>query len=73
MNDIYEIWSLPWHVLQKTLARGIHAHEDAECEEDRSIARGTAHFRDVNARHATVSAGSWLSRAQGRGASLQVR
>jgi hypothetical protein len=73
MNDICEIWSLPWHVLQKNLARGIRSHEDAEGEANRSIAHGTAHFRDAKARHATVSAGSWLSRAQRRGAPLTFR
>jgi hypothetical protein len=29
MNDIYEIWSLPWHALQKNLAKGIGAQEAA--------------------------------------------
>jgi hypothetical protein len=73
MNDICERWSLPWHVLQKNLASGIRAHENAEAEANRGIARGTARFRDVEAQHATASTASWLSRAQRRGASLPLR
>ena len=73
MNDICEVWSLPWHVLQKSLARGIRAHEDAEGEANLSTACGTAYFRNVEAQRVTVSAASWLSRAQRRGVSLPFR
>jgi hypothetical protein len=62
MNDICELWSLPWHVLQKSLAKGMS---------NRGVVRGAETFRDIKAQSATVSAGSWLSRAQGRGTSLR--
>jgi len=54
MNDIYEIWSLPWHVLQKNLAKGIGAEESAG---------GSAAHESVKVHS---YAGSWLSRARHR-------
>jgi hypothetical protein len=63
MNDIYELWSLPWHVLQRSLAGGIRAHDDSQSAAKRGLVRGAAHFREVNAQG---SAGSWLGRAQHR-------
>jgi tripartite-type tricarboxylate transporter receptor subunit TctC len=59
MNQSPEIWSLPWHTLQRNLAGGAGA-----------VAFGTA----VSARKAgylrsvAVRANSWLSRAQSRAA-----
>jgi hypothetical protein len=73
MNDIYEIWSLPWHELQKSLAGGMGALGAAEGANPRSAAaqRNAAGTRDVGGRrNAAGFADSWLKRARGRGAPL---
>ena len=64
MNDICEIWNLPWQALQKDLARGLGAD-----------AFGRAAAADEPYKpNATVSAISWLSRARLRVVPLtQVR
>jgi hypothetical protein len=46
MNDIYELWSLPWHVLQKSLAGGIRAHGDSQ-----SAAKRGRGIREQNPLH----------------------
>jgi hypothetical protein len=53
MNHSCEMWSRPWHALQKSLAEGISGHFRA------TEVQGT-----VKDRGYTVSANSWLSRVQ---------
>jgi len=55
MNEIFELWSLPWHALQRSLANGFVA--DASIGEPASPAR--LGHGDPAAR-----AGSWLARAR---------
>jgi len=57
MDTIRELWSLPWHELQRNLAQGI-------CVE---AAAGYAATLDaLKVQRATRSAGSWLGRARRR-------
>jgi hypothetical protein len=57
MDNIHELWSLPWHELQRNLAQGV-------CVE---AAAGYAKTLDaLKVQWATRSAGSWLGRAQRR-------
>jgi hypothetical protein len=55
MSDIYEMWSLPWHRLQKNLASG----KGVEV-----IAHPAATLRAVNMQIGAVGADSWLARAR---------
>ena len=58
MNHSCEMWSRPWHALQKDLAEGINVPGTANAgriAEAQSI---------VKVRGFTVSANSWLSRIQ---------
>jgi hypothetical protein len=65
MNDICELWSVPWHALQRDLALGL-AGEPVE--------RSVPALRAVKVRRAVaVSATSWLSRAVQAAALPQVR
>jgi len=59
MNDIREIWSLPWHVLQRNLAEGIRVQRTA----GGGAAREAAKSETVKMQGA---AGSWLVRARQR-------
>jgi len=53
MNDIFEIWSLPWHALQRRLAAGVGAEAAARhATNPRGAGVGVA-----------VPASSWLARA----------
>jgi hypothetical protein len=54
MNHSCEMWSRPWHALQKNLAEGISGH----------FLESSAFFGMVKERGYTVSADSWLSRVQ---------
>jgi hypothetical protein len=54
MNDVFEIWSLPWHALQRRLAKGVGAA---------LAANATTNPRDAGARVAVAPASSWLVRA----------
>ena len=59
MNDIREIWNLPWHVLQRDLAERIGFQGTAGGGAAREVAKSeTAKMRDA--------AGSWLVRARRR-------
>jgi hypothetical protein len=60
MNDMCEMWSLPWHALQRNLALGLGAG---------ALAHAGATVKAVNVQSATVSASSWLGRARLRVAS----
>jgi hypothetical protein len=51
MNHSCEMWSRPWHALQKNLAEGIRGH----FFESSAFVKERGH---------TVSANSWLSRVQ---------
>ena len=63
MNDTCEMWSLPWHALQRNLALGLggdailHYHYAAT-------------VKAVNVQSAAAGANSWLGRARLRVAPL---
>lgn len=54
MNDMFENWSLPWHALQRRLAKGVEAE---------AAAIATRNPRDAGARIAAATPSSWLARA----------
>jgi len=55
MNEVSQLWSVPWHTLQKNLAEG--------------IGETAAHtLKIVHVESVTVSGNSWLGRARRRGA-----
>jgi hypothetical protein len=64
MNDICEMWSLPWHALQRNLAEGIDGD---------AMIHFAASVRAVNLPSAATN--SWLGRARLRAEPLphQVR
>ncbi len=66
MNDTCEMWSLPWHALQRNLALGLGGDAPAHAG---------ATIKAVNVQSATAYASSWLGRARLRVAPLphQVR
>ena len=66
MNDSCEMWSLPWHALQRDLALGLGGDAPAHAG---------ARIKAVTVQSATVHANSWLGRARLRAAPLphQVR
>jgi hypothetical protein len=71
MNEVSEMWSQPWHALQRNLAENLGGN---------AIGHATATLRAVNAlevvstlkgvhiESGAVSANSWLRRAQRRAA-----
>ena len=63
MNDACEIWSLPWHGLQKSLAKAITAQASAS----RGVARKFANLKSDEMQGADFSGSSWLGRALQRG------
>jgi hypothetical protein len=65
MNDICEVWSMPWHALQRNLALALGGDVAGHSGRTRAAA--------LNVQAAGVSAGSWLSRAQRRTPPPQVR
>jgi len=65
MNDMCEMWSQPWHALQKNLASGKGVE---------TAAHPAAKLRAVNMYVGAVGADSWLGRARLRAARMsQVR
>jgi hypothetical protein len=66
MNDTCELWSLPWHALQRNLALGLGGD---------ALAHGGGALKAANVQDFTVYANSWLGRARLRVAPLphQVR
>ena len=66
MNDTCEMWSLPWHALQRNLALTLGGE---------AIMYTSALVKAVNVQSAAVAANSWLGRARLRVAFLphQVR
>jgi hypothetical protein len=67
MNDTFEMWSLPWHALQRNLASRLGG--------DAIIHSAAVTVTAVNAQNAAVAANSWLGRARLRVAPVlhQVR
>jgi hypothetical protein len=55
MNDIFELWSLPWHALQRSLAETFGAEANVN-----SAAGG----KPSNAHSVPAAASSWLVRAR---------
>jgi hypothetical protein len=66
MNDTCEMWSLPWHALQRNLALGLGGA---------AIIHSVATVKAVNVQNTAIAANSWLGRARLRVALLphQVR
>jgi hypothetical protein len=66
MNDTCEMWSLPWHALQRNLALRLGGE---------AIIHSSAMVKAVNVQGAARSANSWLGRARLRVAPVphQVR
>jgi hypothetical protein len=54
MNGMFELWSLPWHALQRRLAKGVEAEV---------AANAATNPRSAGARVAAAPASSWLARA----------
>ncbi len=71
MNDSIDMWSLPWHALQRNLAEAIGGNSPSY----RSVARGAANSPYVfNVRAVAAPVNSWLSRVQSRSpAAAQLR
>lgn len=62
MSDTSEMWSLPWHALQRNLALGLDGN---------AIVRSAVTVKAVNAQSAaSVATNSWLGRARLRAAPL---
>ena len=55
MNDTCEMWSLPWHALQRNLALGLGGD---------AIIYSAATVKAVNVQSAAIPANSWLGRAR---------
>ena len=66
MNDTCELWSLPWHALQRNLSLTLGGY---------AIAHPALSANTVNVQSAAVDANSWLGRARLQVAALtqQVR
>jgi hypothetical protein len=73
MNEVCEMWSLPWHALQRDLA--LELSGGASVHYGAAIKASGATVRAVNVQSATVYTNSWLGRARLRVAPLpqQVR
>lgn len=57
MNDICQMWSLPWHDLQRNLASGIAGDV---------LGSSALSLKAVHVQGVAASANSWLRRAQRR-------
>lgn len=55
MNDIFELWSLPWHALQRSLADGFGTETSAS---------GPVHPLTSGSDIAAPGAANWLMRAR---------
>jgi len=55
MNEIVETWSLPWHALQRNLARGIG---------EAAMGTPVPALKAASLRSFAISTNSWLSRIQ---------
>jgi hypothetical protein len=66
MSDTCEMWSLPWHALQRNLALGLDGN---------AIVHSAVMVKAVTVQGSAVGANSWLGRARLRAAPLpqQVR
>ena len=54
MSDTCEMWSLPWHALQRDLALGLGGN---------AIVHSAVTVKAVSVQSAAVGANSWLGRA----------
>lgn len=59
MNDICELWSLPWQAFQRNLALGLGGAAHGACAP-------AAALKTVNVQSVAASTSSWLRRAQRR-------
>jgi hypothetical protein len=62
MNDTCEMWSLPWHALQRNLALGLSG--GASVHYGTSIKATGATVKAVNVQSTAAYANSWLGRAR---------
>jgi hypothetical protein len=67
MNEVCEMWSLPWHALQRDLALGLSG--GASVHYGAAIKTSGATVKAINVQSATVCTNSWLGRARLRVAS----
>ena len=71
MNEVSEMWSLPWHDLQRNLAENLggnaigHAAATLRAVNTLEV---VSTLRGVHVESVAVSANSWLRRAQRRAA-----
>lgn len=72
MHDTCEMWSLPWHALQRNLALGLGGDASAANVPVKAVG---ATIRAVNVQSTAMHSNSWLGRARLRVAPLpqQVR
>jgi hypothetical protein len=63
MNEICELWNLPWHALQRNLAMGLSGD---------AAAQTAATLKPLCVQSVAVSATTWLSRARRLAAPLQA-
>ena len=61
MNDISELWNLPWHELQRSIAAGV-----GDSAGGNSTSNSQTAFKSAGARSAATPVGSWLVRARSR-------
>jgi hypothetical protein len=65
--DVPEIWSLPWHALQRTLAAGFNPNSSAHCPaRAHSAAWPAPALRFADPFRALSPVCSWLGRARAR-------
>jgi hypothetical protein len=71
MNEVSEMWSLPWHALQRNLAQNMGGNAIGHA----TVTPGAVHalkivstLKAVHVESVAVSANSWLRRAQRRAA-----
>ena len=67
MNDTCEMWSLPWHALQRNLALGLGGDAPAA---DATVKAVGATIKAVNVQSTAAHSSSWLGRARLRAAPL---
>jgi hypothetical protein len=77
MNEVSEMWSLPWHALQRNLAQNmggnVIGHATAALRTVDAL-KVVSTLKGVHVESVAVSANSWLRRAQRRaGAPARAR
>jgi hypothetical protein len=71
MNEVSEMWSLPWHALQRNLAQNMGGNAIGHAAATPPAANAfkvVSTLKVIHVESAAVSANSWLRRAQRRAA-----